>query len=150
MFSGMDATNPASCLVRSPVGSTVYSLARYIDPAVVSFPRMFCLLRWKYTLTLAVVDSPPFGAGTTISDAFIHAGLFSGVAVFCKNRMSVTTSVPALPLKAVFGRRTAAIRLARLAIHSRVFGLIASMKLCDTITGTMPPSRTLSIIRAMK
>ena len=70
-------------------------------------------------------------------------------SVFLNTRMSVITSVPALPLKALDGKRIAPIKSACLAMASRVVESRASMKLCDTTMIDIPSGLRFSMVLSM-
>ena len=69
---------------------------------------------------------------------------------FCKNRISIVTSVPAFALKALFGSRIAPRSSARSARYLRTEGLALSSVPFEVRNATTPPGRTLSSARAKK
>lgn len=66
----------------------------------------------------------------------------------CRNRMSVTTPVPALARKALFGRRIAPRSSARSAMYLRTAGFFLSIVPDEVMNATTPPGRTLSKVFA--
>ena len=72
------------------------------------------------------------------------------VSRFCKNRMSLVTSVPAASLNVLLGRRMAPSRSARCAIYFRTPGFSLSIVPLLVTKAMIPPGRTLSSVRAKK
>ena len=60
--------------------------------------------------------------------------------------MSLVTSVPALALKAVFGKRIAPMRSARWARYFRTAGLSLSIVPFEVMKAITPPGRILSSV----
>ena len=68
----------------------------------------------------------------------------TSVSLFCKKMMSEVTSVPALALKVLFGKRTAPRSSALCAIYFLTAGFFLSIVPDEVIKAMIPPGRTLS------
>ncbi|GFI29760.1 hypothetical protein IMSAGC013_01147 [Lachnospiraceae bacterium] len=69
---------------------------------------------------------------------------------FCRNMMSLVTSVPALSLKALLGRRIAPSSSARSAMYFLTEEFALSSVPLLVMNATMPPGLTLSSVFAKK
>ena len=85
-----------------------------------------------------------------------HSGGFFSISskerkgLFWKNKISVTTSVPAMALNAVFGKRTIPTKSACLANSVRKLLSCLSIVPDEVITATIPPECTKSNERFTK
>ena len=80
-----------------------------------------------------------------------HSGSISiSLSLFCKNRISDVTSVPAADLNVLFGSLIAPSNSALCAIYFRTAGFSLSIVPLDVIKAMIPPGLTLSKVFAKK
>ena len=91
------------------------------------------------------------GTPSAVWPTSTQLGIFSGAwSRFWKNRISAVTSVPALALNALFGRRIAPNKSAFWANISRTLLFPLSIVPFVVTKATMPPGRTLSSVFSIK
>ena len=144
-----------STTLRSLGASTVYSffdspslpLPPYMVPCIEGWPMMLPGLAAKYSLMLTV--SPSISIGSDCDQRWPSAS--TAPPFFWKIITSVTTTVPALSLKALLGRRMAATMLALLEMDSRSLRFIVPSRVNRLLMATTrPPGRTASMERPRK
>ena len=129
---------PASCSLRSAPSMGTHSIESvpYILLPICKLPSTISGCSAKYAFT---------GMPSSVCPFSIHVSLvFMGRSRFCRNMMSVPTSVPAMSLKAPIGRRIAPKSSALCAKYSLTFVSVLSIVYCDVTKATIPPGCTLS------
>ena len=144
MVAWMLPTASFNCLARSApsMGLTVVSCLPYWVLSVVISPSTISGCFAKYWL----MEYP-----SGVSPRSTHSARSTAArSRFCRNRMSATTPVLALRWNALFGRRIAPTRSARLERYSRTEESFLSIVPLDVTTATTPPGRTRSRLLAIK
>ena len=140
----MFSTAAFNCCARSApsMGLTVVSCLPYCVLSVVISPSTIsgcCAKYWLMGYPSGVVPRSTHSARSTAARSR-----------FCRNKMSATTLMFALRWNALFGRRIAPTRSARLARYSRTEESFLSIVPLEVTTATTPPGRTRSRLFAIK